>query len=306
MSWTIDWPPTAGLVKGNRVPRLVGGNAGRAMKLSLCNEVIREADFPRQCALAAEMGYEGIELAPFTLGEEAFRMGGDRRAELRRAAADAGIAISGLHWLLVAPKGLSITTADKAAWERTVDVMRRLIGLCADLDGDYLVHGSPAQRRIGGEADPRAAAERGVAAWASVAEDAAQARVTYCIEPLARGETDFVNTLEEAAAIVRRINSPALRTMIDTSAAAQTEAAPVADVVSRWLPSGLVAHVQLNDRNRQGPGQGSDLFAPVLKAMLAADYKGWVAIEPFVYKPDGPSCAARAIGYVQGILETLE
>jgi hypothetical protein len=40
--------------------------------------------------------------------------------------------------------------------------------------------------------------------------------------------------------------------------------------------------------------------------MLAADYKGWVAVEPFVYKPDGVGCAARAIGYIQGILESLE
>ena len=27
------------------------------------------------------------------------------------------------------------------------------------------------------------------------------------------------------------------------------------------------------------------------------------AIEPFVYQPDGPSCAARAIGYVRGIMQ---
>ena len=276
------------------------------MKLSLCNEVIREVDFSRQCALAAELGYEGLELAPFTLGEDAYRMGADRRAEIRRASADAGIAISGLHWLLVAPKGLSITSSDKSTWERTVDVMRRLIGLCADLGGDYLVHGSPAQRRIGGEADPKAASERAIAAWASIAEDAAKARVTYCIEPLGAQETDFVNTLDQAAAIVRRIDSPALRTMIDTSAAARSESMPVADVVSHWLPSGLVAHVQLNDRNRRGPGEGDDRFAPVLKALIAAEYRGWLAMEPFVYKPDGPSCAARNIGYVQGLLETLQ
>ena len=282
------------------------GEAPVRMKLSLCNEVIREADFPRQCALAAEMGYEGLELAPFTLGDDAYAMSASRRADIRRAAEAAGIAISGLHWLLVAPKGLSITTADPAVWERTVDVMRRLIGLASDLGADYLVHGSPAQRRVGGEADPKAAAERGIAAWASIAEDAAQARIVYCIEPLAAEETDFVNTLDQAAAIVRRIDSPALRTMIDTSAAARSEPMPVADVVSHSLPTGLVAHVQFNDRNRQAPGQGDDRFAPVLKALIAANYAGWLAMEPFVYKPDGPSCAARAIGYVQGLLETLE
>ncbi|MCC6468470.1 MAG: sugar phosphate isomerase/epimerase, partial [Alphaproteobacteria bacterium] len=198
------------------------------MKLALCNEVIREAEFSRQCAMAAAMGYAGLELAPFTLGEDTYRMGSRQRTALRRSAGDAGIEICGLHWLLVAPAGLSITSEDKAVRDRTIDVMRRLVDLCAELGGSYLVHGSPAQRKIGDKPDPKAAAARGEAAWAAVAADAAKARVAYCIEPLGTVETDFVNTLAEAAAIVRRIDSPGLRTMIDTSAAARMEPEPVA------------------------------------------------------------------------------
>ncbi len=275
------------------------------MKLSLCNEVIREIEFPRQCVMAAEMGYQGLELAPFTLGEDAYRMGANERAAVRRAVSDAGLKISGLHWLLVAPAGLSITAADRPTWERTVDVMRRLVALCAELGGDYLVHGSPAQRRLAGQVDAKEAAKRGEAAWAAIAENAAKAKVVYCIEPLARPEADFVNTIEEAVAIVRRIGEPAVRTMIDTSAAGLMEREPVADAARRWIPTGLIGHVQLNDRNRRGPGQGEDRFTPVMKALRATGYDGWVAMEPFEYKPDGPSCAARAIGYVQGILEGL-
>ena len=276
------------------------------MRLSLCNEVIREAEFARQCAMAAEMGYAGLELAPFTLGEDAWRMPASRRAEIRRAAKDAGLAISGLHWLLVAPAGLSITTDDKAAWAHTVEVMRALVGMCGELGGSYLVHGSPAQRRIAGQGDRKAAAQRAEAAWAAIADDAAAARVAYCIEPLAPQEADFLNTLDEAAAIIGRIGKPALRTMIDTSATAQVEKEPVAEVVRRWMPTGLVAHVQLNDRNRRGPGEGDDRFAPVIRALKDTGYDGWLAMEPFVYRPDGPSCAARAIGYVRGLLEALE
>lgn len=271
------------------------------MKLSLCNEVLREFDFARQCAFAAELGYAGLEVAPFTLGENAYRLPAAERATLRRAAKDAGIAVSGLHWLLVTPPGLSITSADGAVRARTLDVMRGLVGLCAELGGAYLVHGSPAQRRVAGGAD--GAAGRGEAAWAAIAEDAGEAGVVYCIEPLAAPEADFVNTLEEAAAIVRRVGKPALRTMIDTSAAGHMEKEPVADLIRRWVPTGLVAHVQFNDRNRRGPGEGEDRFAPVVRALRDTGYKGWVAMEPFHYKPDGPACAARAVGYVNGLVE---
>ena len=272
------------------------------MKLSLCNEVIRELPFERQCEFAAKLGYEGLELAPFTLGEEAYRMPARERAAIRGACANAGIAISGLHWLLVAPKGLSITTPDRAVWEKTLDVLRRLVELCAELGGAYLVHGSPGQRRTGGDLD---AAARGEVVWAEIASDAQAAGVTYRIEPLARRETDFINTVRDAATIVQRIGNPALRTMIDTSAAALAEAEPVATVIERWMPTGLVAHIQLNDRNRRGPGQGTDPFAPVLAALTRTGYTGWLAMEPFEYVPDGPTCAARSIGYVAGILEGL-
>ena len=273
------------------------------MKLSLCNEVLRGFEFARQCAFAAELGYAGLEVAPFTLGENAYRMAASERAALRRTAREAGVAVSGLHWLLVAPAGLSITSADRAAWARTVEVMRRLIELCAELGGTYLVHGSPAQRRIGNQPDRAEAAKRGEAAWAAVADDAQKAGVVYCVEPLAAPDADFVNTLDEAAALVRRIAKPALATMLDTSSAGLSEKMPVADLVRKWMPTALIAHVQFNDRNRRGPGEGDDKFAPVVRALRETGYKGWIAMEPFQYKPDGAACAARAIGYVQGLME---
>lgn len=269
------------------------------MKLSLCNEVIRELPFARQCALAASLGYAGLEVAPFTFGDEAYAMTAAQRAEIRDACAGAGIAVSGLHWLLAAPAGLSITTADRAVWRKSVDVLRALVELCAELGGDYLVHGSPAQRRVAQADDAKRAEE----AWRIAASEAGQAGVIYCIEPLARPDCNLVNTLAEAADVVRRTGNPALRTMIDTLAASHEEPEPAADAILRWMPTGLLAHVQLNDRDRRGPGQGSDKFAPVLRALKDTGYTGWIAMEPFVYEPDGPTCAARMIGYVQGLME---
>jgi sugar phosphate isomerase/epimerase len=272
------------------------------MLVSLCNEVIRELPFAQQCVFARQCGYDGLEVAPFTLSEEPHRLSAARRAEVRRAAADAGIAITGLHYLLLAPEGLSITSADAAQRARTVDVMRGLCELAADLGGTVLVHGSPSQRVLesGSETEGR---KRGAESFAAVANAAEKAGVIYCIEPLARQDTAFVNTLADAAEIVRAIGSPHVRTMIDCSAAARTEAEDIPAAIKRWLPTGLIAHVHLNDPNRRGPGEGTLKFAPILAALRQAGYTGNAAIEPFVYEPDGPACAARAIGYIRGLLE---
>lgn len=275
------------------------------LRLSLCNEVIGALPFERQCAVAAALGYDGLEVAPFTFGEDPHLMSTEARNGIRRAAQAEGIRISGLHWLLVKPMGLSITSADAGLRARTIDVLCRLVELCAELEGDVLVHGSPAQRRLpdgAGAADARAWA---VEALTKVGEAAAKAGVVHCLEPLSPRETNFVNTVAEAAGIVQAIGNPALRTMIDCSAAGLAEAEPVAALIDRWLPTGLVAHVQVNDRNRRGPGQGDEAFAPILAALARQDYRGWVAVEPFDYVPDGPGAAARAAGYLRGIEEAL-
>jgi sugar phosphate isomerase/epimerase len=275
------------------------------MRLALCNEVLRHRDFASQCELAATLGYDGLEVAPFTLGDDPLALGVARRAELRRTANTSGVAITGLHWLLVKPDGLSVTSPDAQVRARTIAAMQALVELCVDLGGRYLVHGSPAQRRTPEGADRATAREWIAEALAAVAPVAEQAGVLYLIEPLPPDETDQVNTLEEAVALVRAVGSPAVATMLDTKSASLAETASPTELVRRWLPEGVLRHVQLNDRNRRAPGQGRDTFAPVLAALIAGGYDADLAIEPFDYVPDGDGCAAFAAGYVRGVLEAV-
>jgi sugar phosphate isomerase/epimerase len=276
------------------------------VRIALCNEVIAPMPFPQQCEYAAKLGYDGLEIAPYTLTEEPHRMGSAQIAAARAAAEDAGIAVTGLHWLLIKPAGLSISSKDANTRQRTIDVMLALIDLCAALGGKYLVHGSPHQRRIDPGETRAAALGRAQDSFAAIAERAQRAGVLYCIEPLSNEQTPLINTLDEAAAMVQAIGSPAVRSMLDCSSAGRMEKAPPGALVDQWLPKGVIAHVQVNDRNRQGPGQGEQRFAPLFSALRRHRYGGDVAVEPFDYVPDGPGAAARAIGYIKGILEAIE
>lgn len=273
------------------------------MKFALCNEVLEPLPFAEQCRIAAALGYAGLEVAPFTVSDDPAAMSDTEGQELARIAADHGLAITGLHWLLVKPEGLSITSPDAAVSSRTRAVMRRLCGLCAAMGGTYLVHGSPRQRLIADGETRDTALARAAEAFADVAVAASAAGVTYCIEPLSRDQTPLINTVKEAAAIVRAIGNPHLATMIDTSSASLAESEPVDVLIRRWMPTGLIRHVQVNDPNRRGPGQGAMRFGPILAALRETGYAGVVAAEPFDYVPDGPGCAARAIGYLRGLLE---
>jgi len=275
------------------------------VKLSLCNEVLRHLPFEEQCRTAAALGYTGLEVAPFTLSDDPSRLGERDARRLAAVASDFGVALSSLHWLLVKPEGLSLSTRDAALHARTVSFLKHLIDFAAACGAGVLVHGSPEQRSPAAGQSTEDALERVVAGWAELAPHARAAGVVYCIEPLRPVETPVLNTLAEAVAVVDRIGSPALRTMLDLSAAATAEREDAPALLRRYVASGHIAHVQLNDRNRRGPGQGDTPVVPALAALHELGYGGWVVIEPFDYHPDPLGCAAFSAGYVLGSLQAI-
>ncbi len=274
------------------------------MRISLCNEVLAKLSLAGQCEYAAKLGYDGLEIAPFTLGDSPEKISTSEAAKIRSTIESFGLVVTGLHWLLVKPADLSLTDPDPALRARTLAVMKRLTGLCAELGGTVLVHGSPKQRSVAAGETHAIALSRLQEALAQVAVTAADNGVTYCIEPLSRHETQVINTVAEAAALVTAIGHPNLRTMIDCSAAGLTETQSVPDLIDQWLPTGLIGHVQVNDPNRRGPGQGEMKFAPILAALRRNRYAGNIAVEPFDYAPDGSGAAAFCVGYLRGLLES--
>lgn len=269
----------------------------------MCNEVVRELDFAAQCAFARQHDYDGLEVAPFTLADDPTRMPPGRIAELRAIAKSEGTRISGLHWLLAAPAGLSITTTDPAVFDATGDAGRRLVDLCAGLGGAYVVHGSPKQRQLtpGDEARSRQQAMR---YFTQVAQAASDAGVAYVLEPLSRIDTGLAASVEEAVAIVDQVAQSSFTTMIDCYAVAANGDDVVAQL-DRWLPSGHISHVHFNDDNMGGPGQGGIDFGAVVQALARHAYRGQSAIEPFVCLPDGHECAAQSIAHIRK-LEAIE
>lgn len=271
------------------------------MQIYLCNEVIRNLSFSEQCRFVRDTGYDGLEIAPFTLGDDPRQLSINTVSEIRSVAEGEGVEIAGLHWLLAAPAGLSITAADDAVAATTLEMGRKLIDLCSELGGRYLVHGSPGQRVLepGSEAEGR---RRAKSYFASIADAAEAADLLYIIEPLSRADTAYVTSVDEAVKIIEAIGSDALATMIDCYAAA-SNGEDVSELLKRWLPRGVIRHIHFNDVSKRGPGEGCLQFGPILDMLHGLDYSGTSAVEPFVYLPDGPSCAARAIGFLRGVME---
>ena len=258
--------------------------------LAFCNELLayEGLDFKAQCQIISDIGLDGIEIAPGTLGKNPLALGDAEIANMREAMDATGLQMTGLHWLLTSWPKLSITDASCA--KETIAVLCGLVDLCANLGGKVMVHGSPQQRVID-PSDYATAFATAREVFKPVAEHAAQRRLVYCIEPLDPGQTAFVNTVAQGAELADAVASPAFATMIDTSSAHFSESTSVAHTIRNWLPSGMIGHVHLNDSNRGAPGMGDDPFHDIVRAIQSCNWNSPVTIEPFRVQTDATTTA---------------
>ncbi|MGA2579927.1 MAG: sugar phosphate isomerase/epimerase family protein [Bryobacteraceae bacterium] len=267
------------------------------LRHAICNEVFEHWAFADACRAIRKTGYSGIEIAPFTLAGDPAAFPPARRSECRDIIASEGLQFVGLHWLMVSPQGLHVTTPDAALRGRSWQHIRHLIDLCADLGPQgILVFGSPRQRATTGGLSRADATRHFVDGLAGVAPHAGQNGVTILIEALPLAQCDVVTSLAEAAALVRQIDSPAVRTMFDCHNAID-ETEPHAALVERYYD--LIRHIHVNELDGRHPGTGTYDFKRVFDVLRSRAYPGWVSLEAFDFTPGAEAVATESLRYLE-------
>ena len=268
---------------------------------SICNEVYQGWDFAKACQSIRSIGYDGIEIAPFTLAEDPAKIPADQRRRYRSIMESEGLVFAGLHWLMVTPKGLHVTTPDEKLRKRSWEHVDVLIDLCADLAGDrdqcgVMVFGSPQQRGTTGGLSREEATRHFVDGLAGVAAHAEQRRVLVLVEALPGAQCDVVVSLAEAAGIVEQIGSPAIRTMFDTHNAVE-ESEPHAVLVDRYFD--YIRHIHVNENDGRHPGTGDYDFVSLLEVLARREYQGWISAEVFDFSPGAETIARESLEYMK-------
>jgi len=269
------------------------------MRFSICNEFCEGWKIEDVFQMARRIGYDGVEIAPFTLAESVTAISAAERARIREAAARTGIEIVGLHWLLVSPKGLYINCPDDVLRRKTRDYLIELIHFCGDLGGRVMVLGSPKQRNVLDGQTYAATWERTKTVFWTCARAAEERGVTLCIEPLGRGEANFIYTAQEAIRMAQEVNSPNFKIILDVKAMSD-EGRPLPEIIRS--AKAWVGHFHANDANRRGPGFGDTDFAPIFAALKDIRYAGYVSVEVFDFKPDPETIARKSFDYMQATL----
>lgn len=266
------------------------------MQFGICNEIFKDWKLEDAMAFAKNAGYDAIEIAPFTLAKYVTEINSETRAEIRAAAKRVGIAISGIHWVLVQTEGFHLTHPDPEIRERTANYYVELVNFCADIGGRYLINGSPKQRNLEAGVHVEQAKE-----WArevlqpavNVAEDRG---VTICFEPLAPTETNFINTAAEAIEFANRFKNPAMSVILDVKAMS-SEGRPLPEIIRS--SKGGFAYFHANDANLKGPGFGEVDFRPIAAALQEVGYDGFVSVEVFKFEEGAEVIATKSIEYLR-------
>ncbi len=266
------------------------------MKIALCNEMYARWSIENQFEAFAAWGYDGAELAPFSLdpsfvdGSSSVmslaRVDASIRRRIVASAASTGVAVSGLHWILAKTTGFHITTDDAETRRATARYLGELAEFCAELGGTYMVLGSPGQRNVGDAQLYARAVENAVEVVSSVLPTLEKTGVVLALESLAPTETNFWTTAAETLDFMEKLGAPKnVALHLDCKAICGGEKGTVPETIRDASKRTKLVTFHANDANLLGPGFGELDFKPILEALKDVEFDGWIGVEPFVYEP---------------------
>jgi sugar phosphate isomerase/epimerase len=276
------------------------------MKFAICNELYESwntaagFDFARVFEYVRKTGYGGVEIAPFTIAGDVAQISAEKRRSIAELAEKNGLVITGLHWLLAKTNGFHLTSPDVAVRQKTVRYFSELIRLCADLNGSTMVLGSPKQRNL----LPGVTLEQAYGYAADILTQLvpvlADAKVQITLEPLSPKETDFLTNAAECVRLIEMVAAPQQISLHLDCKAMAAGTLPIPEVIrnnAKYLTS-----FHLNDPNLQGPGFGTLDFVPIVQALNAINYNGWLSVEVFDYSPGIEALTEKSLEYMHTCL----
>jgi len=280
------------------------------MKYSICSDTFPGWSVEDIFALAKKTGYEAVELATYTFCDSILDVNETERERIRASAAATGIAIAGFHALFTpipnlrplhsCPAWLQLNSADPDIRERTKEYLKALIRFTGEVGGKNVVLGSAASRNIPKEIPFIDGWHMAAATLREAAEYAAGYDVILSLEPISANLTNFINTPDDAMKMVREVDHPNLKWMLDFFAA-YNQGVDVPTAVRKYGAD--LVHVHMNDENKSWPGTGRVDFPPAVKALKEVGYSGYLSLEVMDLRPDPETIAVEGLKAMRALFE---
>ena len=233
---------------------------------------VTEANYPVIEKLK-KAGYDGVELPIFDVSNPAHFAG------IGKVLKDNGLECTAVTVLPdEAHNAISPVAANR---QGAIDHLKRVIG-CAHNAGVQTLCG-PYYQVLGqftGAFPTETELNHAAEVHRAIAPVAQAAGVKCAIEALNRFESHLLNTMEQAASYVKRVDHPNFGTMYDTFHANIEEKSPIA-AIDTVFASGKLNHVHISENDRGTPGRGHINITEQIQHLKKIGYNGWMTIEAF-------------------------
>lgn len=264
------------------------------MKLSISNIAWAPDERLSAYRAMADAGFAGLEIAPglfFHGSSDPFVPSEVEAAEALQEIAAHGLELVSMQSLLFGVQGAGLFDgADARA--ALIKGMERAIDLAGRFAIPNLVFGSPAQRKVPNHMPMERALEEAADVFRKLGDRAKAAGTCITIEanPAAYG-TNFLNTLEEAAAFVGEVDHPAIAAILDLGAMHMNGSF---DAVLGHLETLIprLNHVHVSEPELAPAPAEPERLVPVLSALSEHGYDKAVSIE--MRRPDNGLEGVRA------------
>jgi len=269
------------------------------MKLSICNEVFSTMDITETFPYVKSFGYDGIEIAPFTIASNVERISMERRREILKKAFENNIEVVGTHWILVCDKNVKLFNESGEANREAVNYLIKVVEFTSDIGGRIVVFGSPKQRNIPSKEVFEKAWNSAVSTFREIGDYAKDRMVTLCIEPLSRDQTNFINNVSEAVKFVTEVGHENVKLILDVRSMCD-EKRSFKDIIKEGGAN--LKHFHANDCNGYIPGSGSANYKEIMQGLLEINYSGYLSVEVFDFKPDPETIAIKSLENLRAFL----
>ena len=270
------------------------------MRLALCNKTLNDRPLEAFFALAADAGFDAIEVIPGSLGTPIVDADPAMRVQILQVARAMGLEFVAMNSIFEHVPTFNLVTGDSDLRQRAAEELVAIVHLGLHMGVTSIVIGSPRQRRAPANASFDEATDLFIAELEPAATVAQELGITLCLEPLVPSLTNFMNDTAEGIAVARRMNHPAVKLVLDVKQIAR-ETRSFASALEIALP--WLAHVHVNDANMQAPGEGDTDFLAIIKSLKDVGYGGVISIEAFSFADDPKVVLTRSRKYLESILD---
>lgn len=272
------------------------------MMYSICNELFGETSLDMVFQEAKRLGYDALEIAPFTISGDVTSISSENRRQIIDLANKHDIGIVGTHWILLSKREFHFFNKNGICNHDTIDYIKKVIEFTSDIGGEIIVFGSSKLRSVPSKELMKIAWKSAIEALREIGDCAKENKTYFCLEPLSEDQTNFINKVDEAVCLIDEVRSDNVKLILDVRSMCYENKA-----FSEMIEMGKshLKHFHANDCNGYIPGTGTADYTQIMRSLKNILYDRYLSVEVFDFKPDPLTIAEKSINNLKNYLTSF-